>query len=94
MAKQIVYGEHSRQAVLRGIKQLADAVKVRGMAVAEGAVATYVECPQCRSPKAVLADDQHPWKRSYFCPNCEHDWGIPRTPTMLEVKRAVGDFSI
>ena len=28
MAKQIVYGEHSRQAVLRGINQLADAVKV------------------------------------------------------------------
>src|ERR1700678_4496840 len=28
MAKQIVYGEHSRHAVLRGINQLADAVKV------------------------------------------------------------------
>src|SRR5213594_3158940 len=28
MAKQIVYGEHSRQAVLRGINQLADEVKV------------------------------------------------------------------
>ena len=28
MSKQIVYGEHSRQAVLRGINQLADAVKV------------------------------------------------------------------
>src|ERR1700680_2385798 len=28
MAKQIVYGEHSRQAVLRGINQLADAVKI------------------------------------------------------------------
>src|ERR1700704_439280 len=28
MAKQIVYGEHSRQAVLRGVNQLADAVKV------------------------------------------------------------------
>src|ERR1700719_3735605 len=28
MAKQIVYGEHSRQAVLRGINQLGDAVKV------------------------------------------------------------------
>ena len=28
MAKQIVYGEHSRQAILRGINQLADAVKV------------------------------------------------------------------
>jgi chaperonin GroEL len=28
MAEQIVYGEHSRQAVLRGINQLADAVKV------------------------------------------------------------------
>ena len=28
MAKQIVYGEHARQAVLRGINQLADAVKV------------------------------------------------------------------
>src|ERR1700683_148482 len=28
MAKQIVYGEHSRYAVLRGINQLADAVKV------------------------------------------------------------------
>src|ERR1700680_1817413 len=27
-AKQIVYGEHSRQAVLRGVNQLADAVKV------------------------------------------------------------------
>src|SRR3954467_12184897 len=27
MAKQIVYGEHSRQAVLRGINQVADAVK-------------------------------------------------------------------
>jgi hypothetical protein len=27
MAKQIIYGEHSRQAVLRGINQLADAVK-------------------------------------------------------------------
>jgi chaperonin GroEL len=28
MAKQIVYGEHARQAVLRGINKLADAVKV------------------------------------------------------------------
>src|SRR6478752_4495380 len=28
MPKQIVYGEHSRHAVLRGINQLADAVKV------------------------------------------------------------------
>jgi chaperonin GroEL len=28
MAKQIIYGEHSRQAILRGINQLADAVKV------------------------------------------------------------------
>jgi len=28
MAKQIIYGEHSRQAVLRGINQLANAVKV------------------------------------------------------------------
>ena len=28
MAKQIVYGEQSRQAILRGINQLADAVKV------------------------------------------------------------------
>jgi chaperonin GroEL len=28
MAKQIVYGDHSRQAVLHGINQLADAVKV------------------------------------------------------------------
>ena len=54
------------------------------MAVAEGAVATYVECPQCHSPKAGLAEDHQPWKRSYFCPNCEYDWGIPRTPTMLE----------
>src|SRR5256885_1595345 len=28
MAKQIAYGEQSRQAVLRGVNQLADAVKV------------------------------------------------------------------
>src|SRR2546422_10832527 len=28
MAKQIVYGEHSRQAILRGLNKLADAVKV------------------------------------------------------------------
>src|SRR5476649_393519 len=28
MAKQIVYGEESRQAVLRGVNKLADAVKV------------------------------------------------------------------
>ena len=28
MAKQIVYGEHSRQAILRGVNQLANAVKV------------------------------------------------------------------
>jgi len=28
MAKQIVYGDRARQAVLRGINQLADAVKV------------------------------------------------------------------
>src|SRR6202166_1427670 len=28
MAKQIIYGEHARRAVLRGINQLADAVKV------------------------------------------------------------------
>src|SRR5213083_1252504 len=28
MAKQIIYGEHSRQAVLRGVNSLADAVKV------------------------------------------------------------------
>ena len=28
MAKQIVYAENSRQAILRGVNQLADAVKV------------------------------------------------------------------
>src|SRR5918993_3980971 len=28
MAKQIIYGEQSRQAILRGINQLADVVKV------------------------------------------------------------------
>src|SRR5262252_3792466 len=28
MAKQIIYGEQSRQAILRGINQLADAVKI------------------------------------------------------------------
>jgi chaperonin GroEL len=28
MAKQIVYSEASRQAILRGVNQLADAVKV------------------------------------------------------------------
>src|SRR5881409_1438721 len=28
MAKQITYGEQSRQAILRGVNQLADAVKV------------------------------------------------------------------
>ena len=28
MAKQIVYGEDSRQAILRGVNALADAVKV------------------------------------------------------------------
>src|SRR6185503_8617099 len=28
MAKQIVYGEHSRQAILSGVNQLADAVKI------------------------------------------------------------------
>jgi chaperonin GroEL len=28
MPKQIIYGEHSRQAILRGVNQLADAVKV------------------------------------------------------------------
>src|SRR6185436_714579 len=28
MAKQITYGEHSRQAILRGVNQLANAVKV------------------------------------------------------------------
>src|SRR5579863_2472382 len=28
MAKQIVYSDHSRQAILRGVNQLADAVKV------------------------------------------------------------------
>src|SRR5436309_3187395 len=28
MAKQIIYSEHSRQAILRGVNQLADAVKV------------------------------------------------------------------
>ncbi len=28
MAKQIVYSENSRQAILRGVNQLADAVKV------------------------------------------------------------------
>jgi len=28
MAKQITYGDQSRQAILRGVNQLADAVKV------------------------------------------------------------------
>src|SRR5207245_6293659 len=28
MAKQIIYGEESRQAILRGVNQLADAVKI------------------------------------------------------------------
>ena len=28
MAKQIVHGEQSRQALLRGVNQLADAVKI------------------------------------------------------------------
>jgi chaperonin GroEL len=28
MAKQIIYSDHSRQAILRGVNQLAEAVKV------------------------------------------------------------------
>jgi len=30
-----------------------------------------IECPQCRSPKAMLAYE-HPW--CYLCPQCEHVW--------------------
>jgi len=29
MPKQITYSDHSRQAILRGVNQLADAVKVK-----------------------------------------------------------------
>ena len=36
MAKQIIYGEESRQAILRGVNQLADAVKVTPLDVAVG----------------------------------------------------------
>ena len=36
MAKQIIYGEQSRQAILRGVNQLADAVKVTPLDVKEG----------------------------------------------------------
>ena len=36
MAKQIVFGEYSRRAVLHGINQLADAVKVTPLDVKEG----------------------------------------------------------
>ena len=36
MAKQIIYGEESRQAILRGVNALADAVKVTPLDVKAG----------------------------------------------------------
>ena len=32
-----------------------------------------LECPECRSAKAVIIKDQ-PWNRLAFCPECEHVW--------------------
>jgi hypothetical protein len=32
-----------------------------------------LECPECRSAKAVIIKDQ-PWNRLAFCPDCEHVW--------------------
>ena len=53
MAKQIIYSDHSRQAILRGVNQLADAVKVtlgpRGT--------------QCRSRKEIRRTDHHQRRR-------------------------------
>ena len=37
MAKQIVTGENSRQAILRGVNQLADAVKITRGTIARAA---------------------------------------------------------
>jgi chaperonin GroEL (HSP60 family) len=37
MSKQIVYREHSRQAILRGVNQLADAAKVTRTALQNAA---------------------------------------------------------
>ena len=48
MAKQITYSDASRQAILRGVNQLADAVKV-----------TSVRGTQCRTRKEIRRTDDH-----------------------------------
>jgi ssDNA-binding Zn-finger/Zn-ribbon topoisomerase 1 len=37
-----------------------------------------LECPECRSEKAVIIKDQ-PWNRLAFCPECEHVWNHAQT---------------
>jgi hypothetical protein len=55
MAKQIVYGEQARQTVLRGINQIADAVKVtlgpRGRNVILGKASDRRRSPRMASPR-------------------------------------------
>jgi hypothetical protein len=53
MAKQIVYGEDSRQAMLRGVNALADAVKVT----------LGTERPQRRHRQEVRFADHHQGRR-------------------------------
>ena len=50
MAKEIVHGEESRQAILRGVNQLADAVKIT-----LGSQGT-----QCRAGQEVRFSDRSP----------------------------------
>jgi hypothetical protein len=35
--------------------------------------ALKLECPECRSAKAVIITDR-PWNRLAFCPECDYVW--------------------
>jgi hypothetical protein len=49
-----------------------DPAIVQAMAIPDR-IAPKLECPECRSAKAVIIRDQ-PWNRLAFCPECEHIW--------------------
>jgi len=40
--------------------------------------ALQLECPECRSAKAVIITDR-PWNRLAFCPVCDYVWNHAQT---------------
>jgi len=50
---------------------------VQAVAIPQPAAHT-LECPECRSARAVIITDR-PWNRLAFCPDCDYVWNHART---------------